>query len=137
MITTAALCLAMNIYHEARGEPLAGQLAVGYSVMNRVADERYPNTICEVVHQARYNAWDMNNPIKHKCQYSWFCDGLPDTPNDSRAMLESIVLSKKIINGTATDISEGATHYHAHYVDPYWAVHMEPVLEVGDHLFYR
>ena len=137
MITTAALCLAMNIYHEARGEPLAGQLAVGYSVMNRVADERYPNTICEVVHQARYNAWDMNNPIKHKCQYSWFCDGLADTPSDSRAMLESIVLSKKIINGTATDISEGATHYHAHYVDPYWAVHMKPVLEVGDHLFYR
>ena len=128
MITTAALCLAMNIYHEARGEPLAGQLAVGYSVMNRVADERYPNTICEVVHQARYN---------HKCQYSWFCDGLPDTPSDSRAMLESIVLSKKIINGTATDISEGATHYHAHYVNPYWAVHMQPVLEVGDHLFYR
>ena len=70
MISAAVMCLAMNIYHEARSEPLAGQLAVGYSTMNRVSDERYPDTVCEVVYQAKYHAWDDKNPIRHMCQYS-------------------------------------------------------------------
>ena len=137
MITFTVLCLAMNIYHEARGENLAGQLAVGFSTLNRVADERYPDTVCEVVHQAKYSSWDPVNPILHQCQYSWFCDGLSDTPHDERALLESTILAQNILAGLVTDISEGATHYHATYVHPYWADTMEVVLRVDDHIFYR
>ena len=44
-------CLAMNIYHEARNESLAGKVAVVLVTMNRVADDRFPNTICDVVHE--------------------------------------------------------------------------------------
>ena len=46
-----AVCLAKNMYYEARNQGLAGQLAVSLVVMNRVKDDRYPNTICEVVEQ--------------------------------------------------------------------------------------
>ena len=46
-----ATCLAKNMYYEARSQGLAGQLAVSLVVLNRVKDNRYPNTICEVVHQ--------------------------------------------------------------------------------------
>ena len=137
MISAAVMCLALNIYHEARSEPLAGQLAVGFSTMNRVADERYPDTVCKVVHQAKYNAWDMENPIRHRCQYSWFCDGLSDKPQDGKAMLESVILAQHIIAGTVTDISESATHYHAKYVNPYWASDMEVVLTIDQHIFYK
>jgi len=137
MISAAVLCLAMNIYHEARGEPLAGQLAVGFSVMNRVADDRYPDTVCGVVHQAKYHGWDMENPIRNKCQYSWFCDGKSDNPQDGKLMLESTILAQNIIHGKVTDISEGATHYHATYVHPYWADDLTKVLNVGSHVFYR
>jgi len=137
MISAAVLCLAMNIYHEARGEPLAGQLAVGFSVMNRVADERYPDTVCDVVHQAKYNGWDMENPIRNRCQYSWFCDGKSDNPQDGKLMLESTILAQNIIHGRVTDVSEGATHYHANYVHPYWADELTTVLSVGSHIFYR
>ena len=42
-------CMAMNIYFEARAEPLAGQYAVADVVLNRVQDTRYPDTICEVI----------------------------------------------------------------------------------------
>jgi len=137
MITAAALCLAMNIYHEARGEPLAGQLAVGLSTMNRVADKRYPDTVCGVVHQAKYHGWDMVNPIRNRCQYSWFCDGLSDNPQDGKAMLESTILAQNIIAGRIPDLTEGATHYHATYVHPYWADEMTTVIQIGDHIFYR
>jgi N-acetylmuramoyl-L-alanine amidase len=137
MISAAVLCLAMNLYHEARGESLAGQLAVGFSTMNRVADKRYPDTVCGVVKQAKYHGWDLDNPIRNRCQYSWFCDGKSDNPQDGKAMLEAAILAQNIIAGTITDISAGATHYHATYVAPYWADDMTVVLEIDQHIFYR
>ena len=48
---TEATCLAKNMYFEARNQGLAGQLAVSLVVMNRVKDERFPNTICGVIEQ--------------------------------------------------------------------------------------
>tara|TARA_R110000751_G_scaffold64619_1_gene132678 strand:- start:222 stop:605 length:384 start_codon:yes stop_codon:yes gene_type:complete len=127
----------MNLYHETRGETLAGNIAVGYVTMNRVADPRYPDTVCGVVHQAKYHGWDLVNPIKNRCQFSWYCDGLSDNPQDGKAMLESVLIAQHIIAGTVTDISEGATHYHAKYVNPYWSGDMTVVLEVGQHIFYK
>ena len=137
MISAAVMCLAMNLYHETRGETLAGNIAVGYVTMNRVADPRYPDTICGVVHQAKYHGWDLVNPIKNRCQFSWYCDGLSDNPQDGKAMLESVILAQHVIAGTVTDISQGATHYHAKYVNPYWADDMTVVLEIDQHIFYR
>ena len=49
---TEATCLAKNMYFEARNQGLAGQLAVSLVVMNRVKDERFPNTICGVIEQS-------------------------------------------------------------------------------------
>ena len=44
-------CLALNIYHEARGEPELGKFAVANVTMNRVNDARFPKTVCDVVRQ--------------------------------------------------------------------------------------
>tara|TARA_R110002073_G_scaffold3244_1_gene21912 strand:- start:1653 stop:2063 length:411 start_codon:yes stop_codon:yes gene_type:complete len=134
---SAVMCLALNLYFEARDQPVVGQLAVGFSTMNRVADERYPDTVCGVVKQAKYNSWDSDHPIRHMCQYSWFCDGLSDLPTDDKAMLEATILAANIFYGRVTDISAGSTHYHATYVQPYWADHMTVVFMIDDHIFYR
>jgi spore germination cell wall hydrolase CwlJ-like protein len=134
---SAVMCLALNLYFEARDQPVVGQLAVGFSTMNRVADERYPDSVCGVVKQAKYNSWDSDHPIRHMCQYSWFCDGLSDLPTDDKAMLEATILAANIFYGRVTDISAGATHYHATYVQPYWADHMTVVFTIDDHIFYR
>ena len=136
MIASIA-CLALNLYFEARSESLAGQIAVGFTTMNRVADERYPDTVCGVVKQAKYHGWDLENPIRHQCQYSWFCDGMSDLPTDDKAMLEATILAQNIYYGRITDISSGATHYHASYVHPYWADEMTTVLTIDQHIFYR
>ena len=137
MITAAVLCMALNIYHEARGEPLAGQIGVAHSVLNRMADSRYPDTACEVIKQAKYHGWDMINPIRYKCQYSWFCDGLSDKPQDGKAMLEATILARHVLAGKSIDITEGATHYHADYVHPYWADEMTTTIKLGSHIYYR
>ena len=51
MLSAALLCLSMNVFHEAKNQSVEGQIAVAEVVMNRVADTRYPNTVCEVVYQ--------------------------------------------------------------------------------------
>lgn len=134
MITAATLCLAMNIYHEARGEPLAGQLAVGLVTMNRVESPRFPDDICSVVKQGRY--W-QGNPVRNKCAFSWWCDGKSDTPQDDDAWAESVHLAWRIQQDTVTDFTDGATHYHATYVNPYWADEHNYITQIGQHLFYR
>lgn len=47
----ALRCLATTIFHESRGEPLAGQLAVANVVINRVKSGRFASDICGVVKQ--------------------------------------------------------------------------------------
>ena len=138
MITASVLCLAMNIYHEARGEPLAGQLAVVSVTLNRVRSPKYPNTICGVVKQANYHQWDQKNPIRHRCSFSWFCDGKSDVPTNDRQMLESVLLAKHAVAGSLVDITEGATHYfNPDKANPYWANPEDFLVKIGSHAFYK
>ena len=81
LLETAFICLALNTYHEAKNQSLVGQIATAQVVMNRVADDRYPNTVCEVVkqgHTSFLKKFNKNNAIRHRCQFSWYCDGKSD-----------------------------------------------------------
>ena len=77
ILETAFMCMALNIYHEAKNQSMLGQVAVGQVVMNRVEDSRFPDNVCDVVTQAvTYKGTDK--PVLHKCQFSWYCDGHKD-----------------------------------------------------------
>lgn len=135
-------CLHDNIYHEARNQPIAGQLAVMYVTLNRVADPRFPNTICEVVYQGAHKpSWKNPKklvPIKHQCHFSWYCDGKSDQINNYKTYQEIVDLVKEALMGLhSVDITEGATHYHADYVHPAWAKTKKKTVEIEDHIFYR
>lgn len=136
-------CLALNIYHEARADNIAGRYAVADVVLNRVHDDRWPSTICDVVKQGPISEWWLKEkgkkvPIRHKCQFSWYCDGKDDTPHDKVAWRDSQEIAYKLYHlGVFRGISEGATHYHATYVDPNWNKRMQNVGRIGAHLFFR
>ena len=49
MIAESLICLALNVYHEAKNQSFIGQVAVAKVVMNRVKDSRYTNKVCDVV----------------------------------------------------------------------------------------
>ena len=138
MIAEALMCMALNIYHEARNQSMVGQVAVGEVVMNRVEDSRFPDTVCEVVKQA-VTYKNTDKPVIHKCQFSWYCDGKSDEPNfDSDAWWRAkeyayIVMSGKIM----VDVTQGATHYHATYVRPSWAKTKTRTTRIDKHIFYR
>jgi len=136
-------CLYQNIYHEARNQPRAGQLAVMYVTLNRVTDHRYPNTICEVVmqgpHQPSWKSIKKLVPVKHQCQFSWYCDGKSDTLINSASFGAIKMLVGDVLLGKTQmiDITDGATHYHATYVSPSWARTITKTVAIEDHIFYR
>ena len=92
MLELALMCLSLNIYYEARNQPLRGQMAVAEVVLNRVEDKNFPDTICEVVMEGPTYSWKPDFPVRHKCQFSWYCDGKSDTPLEFEACNMSVMV---------------------------------------------
>ena len=136
MLTELA-CMATAIYFEARGEPMVGQVAVAQVIMSRVYDERYPDTVCDVVKQGYYYSWDKTIPIRDKCQFSFCCDGKPETIKDEDAYFWATEVAQAVMVGTLYDTTQGATHYHAYYVQPSWSKKFTRTVRINDHIFYR
>ncbi len=124
-------CLAQNIYFEARGESIHGQLAVALVTMNRVRSPRYPNDVCRVVWQRR--------------QFSWTHDGKSDRPRDKAAWRQALQIADFVYNKytklpekvrRAVDITNGALYYYApKLAQPYWARHKQVTARIGGHVF--
>lgn len=152
MLSAALLCLSMNVFHEAKNQSVEGQIAVAEVVMNRVADTRYPNTVCEVVYQGpTRESWKTKKqkdlpkykriyyPIRDRCQFSWYCDGkTDDIPKyDHNAWQIATWVANGVLHGKLKPITKGATHYHADYVYPAWRKTKTKTIEIEDHIFYR
>lgn len=119
-------CMAENLYHEARGEPLPGQIAVSHVVMNRVESGRFPSTPCGVVLQ-------RNN---RGCQFSWVCTGTKGITN--RVIYDKLFdLCAKVYYQQLADNTHGALFYHANYVKPRWSSKMTRTKVIRTHLFYK
>jgi spore germination cell wall hydrolase CwlJ-like protein len=124
--TSEFYCMAQNIYFEAGNQSRKGKLAVGQVVMNRVRSGRFPDTVCEVV--------------KQRMQFSWYWDGKHDVPNKtSKTWKDSVEVAKEVLYGDVVqrdDRLNGALHYHADYVNPYWANQKVMIAKIDDHIFY-
>jgi N-acetylmuramoyl-L-alanine amidase len=119
-------CLAEAIYWEARGEGEDGMLAVSSVVLNRVEDERFPNTVCEVIREGGEDP---------PCQFSWWCDGKSDYPTDRAQWGEIIELANTFLATRPKDTTEGALFYHAASIKTPWR--RELTAQIGNHIFYR
>jgi len=130
MIETVLLCMSLNLYFEARGEEVQGQIAVAEVTLNRVASPAFPDDICGVVLQENENG----------CAYSWWCDGLSDKMSEGNSMKRAKAIAElMILEGEYISVvGKEATHYHATTIDPpYWAKEMEETARVGNHVFYK
>jgi spore germination cell wall hydrolase CwlJ-like protein len=135
MLSAALLCLATAVYFEARGEPTVGQVAVAAVVMNRVEDRRFPNDVCSVVKQGPL--YRSGAPVRHKCQFSFYCDGKSDIMRDKAAKLRATRIAELVLSRTIMDPTEGSTFYHADYVLPSWASTKSRVVQINKHVFYK
>tara|TARA_R100001594_G_scaffold95182_1_gene129501 strand:- start:351 stop:746 length:396 start_codon:yes stop_codon:yes gene_type:complete len=129
MLKTALMCLALNIYFEARNESIAGQIAVAEVTLNRVASKNYPNNVCGVVYQKG----------KKSCAFSWTCDDISDTPYEKKAFNKSIDLAKHVLvyQDYISVVGEKALFYHNKSVKPYWLKDVKKINTIGNHIFYE
>jgi len=147
-------CMARNIYFEANNQSRAGQIAVARVVMNRVQDTRFPNTVCGVIHEGPIReSWKTRRdpdlpeneriyyPKRNMCQFSWYCDGKADdiksTENNHAWRTAQDIAFNIMVFNKYNGLVEGATHYHADYVDPDWNKTITLVTKIDDHIFYR
>lgn len=128
--------LARTIYGEARGEGLAGMVAVAWSIRNRVDDgkdkswwgEGYAG-VCQKPYQ--FSCWNKNNP-----NYP-FLSGEREIP--FRELAQSRIAADQVIDGKVTDPTDGATHYYATSMSPApkWVVGATQTLKLGHHIFFK
>jgi spore germination cell wall hydrolase CwlJ-like protein len=160
------ICLAENIYFEARAEGVEGKAAVANVTRNRVKSEQFPNTYCDIVYQGPVReSWKTRQhkdladservyyPIKHRCQFSWYCDGKKDIiwanyektgqtiKLNAQAWRQSVEIAIWTLgygSYTVNDNTGGATYYYAHnLVYPHWADDFAVTEIIGNHTFMR
>jgi N-acetylmuramoyl-L-alanine amidase len=119
--------LALNMFYEAGGEKnatIAMQL-VGEVTLNRVENDRYPDSICDVIYQNRQFSWTSTNKRRR-------------IPSDSENWNAARQLASQLIDGDFVERSDGATHFiNPKRASPDWTRRMKKVKTYGNHTFYR
>ena len=117
-------CIAVAVFHEARGESAEGQLAVARVIMNRAASGLYPADWCSVVKQP----W----------QFSFVRSGLfPYTDENSSAWHRAVGITQLATSGAVPTLTTDVLWYHANYVAPSWGRRLNRAATIGAHIFYR
>ena len=121
-------CMAENAYYEAADQGDLGIIAVNNVVINRIHSGRFARTPCSVIRQRTQTV----------CQFSWQCE--PRRPiRDRRIFRRTIKLAENVYLGNVSDVTRGATYYHANYVKPQWSYDrsLKRTRQIGMHIFYK
>ena len=119
-------CIAVAVYHEARGESLEGQLAVARVIMNRAASGKYPSSWCGTVKQP----WQFSfvNPRTGV---------MPGVDEASASWRKAVGVTRLAVANAVPTLSTDVLWYHADYVAPSWGRRLTRVNKIGTHIFYR
>ena len=118
--------LALNMYHEARGEGSDAMQMVGEVTLNRVEHPRYPDDICSVVYQRK--------------QFSWTHIRKDHTPHEKEVWETALELAENLVAGEIELFDNGATHFlnpNAVRRIPSWTRKFKQVGQIGNHVFYE
>lgn len=121
-------CLALAVYHESRNQPILGQMATATVVLNRAKSAGFPDRICGVI---------KDGGVTAPCQFSWYCDGKPDTPYEVGPWRTAKAVAEFVLDHREVDMLNGADHFHDTSIDPpSWAAQMSRVARIGDTIYY-
>jgi spore germination cell wall hydrolase CwlJ-like protein len=132
LLTTAAMCLALNIYHESRGESMTGQHAVAQVTFNRAG--RDPNKVCGEVFKPKQFSWANTLTSTKGAERARRAQKF--IPKDEKAWEMAKQIANVTIKGYVQDFTKGAIAYHTKAVRPYWRKEFKLVAVIGQHKFY-
>lgn len=132
-------CMAKNIYYEARGESVRGQIAVARVVMNRVRHHAFANTPCKVINQANNITVTTGESITKKvrvCQFSWVCESKTHLNKNSQAYQKALQIATEVLayDAHANLLPKNTLFFHSVRVNPNWGY--RKVAVIGNHIFY-
>jgi N-acetylmuramoyl-L-alanine amidase len=131
IVATAPACLALNVFHEARSEPIMGQYAVALVTMNRAKKDG--ERVCAEVFKPKQFSWANNAVMRVKG--GWF---IPPhlQPREDYAWWVANRVAITTLSGMMADVTRGATHYHTLAVRPAWRLALDVIRDIGAHRFY-
>ena len=124
--------MARTLWAEARGQSDKEMTAVANVIINRLLDGRWGSTVTDVIMFPWAFSCHYVKDKNHKMMRAL------DRSNFQFVRAENIsreVLSGRL-SGNLEDVANGATHYHAHYVNPRWASKKNVVAKFSGHVFY-
>jgi len=128
-------CLAKGIYYEAGSESVRGKEAVGFVILNRTTNKKYPSSICKVIKQ------QTMKDGKKFCQFSWYCSGGDKKLNaqiSNENYAESLRIAESILNKKIDNWIPQAVSFHLSGVNAGWTKRgLQEVAHIGRHVFYR
>jgi spore germination cell wall hydrolase CwlJ-like protein len=127
-------CLARNVFYEANGEPMEGQMAVAQVTVNRARSGLFPQDLCAVVAQVTYA--DDKTKV---CQFSWMCDSKFDKTKTISSDNPSYIAARRVyLEHQRVDSLDNHVYFFHRYdvkIDPNWPHHV--VDRIGNHVFYK
>ncbi|XP_078334192.1 spore cortex-lytic enzyme-like isoform X2 [Crassostrea virginica] len=103
--------VARVVFGEARGEPMEGQLAVAYTIVNRVNHQGYPNTLKQVVFQKTGGDIYQYNTLSEFAHEKAWIDARIDNTTEYR---NAVKASGDALCGNIADPTGCATDYCAY-----------------------
>ena len=127
--TSAVLWLALAVFNEARSEPLAGQVAVAETILNRTVSECYPSTVRSVVLQTNQFSWVQRGGYLKKASAEHI------DPKSWR-IAEKVALTTylRFLLNDSKPLSK-YTHFHTRNIRPAWVSKGTSVRRIGNHVF--
>ena len=128
--------LARTLWGEARGENLAGQIAVAWTIRNRVNDGKTKSWWGEgyagvCLAKWQFSCWNKNDP-----NYIYLSGA---KPIPFREFAQAQIAADQVMAGKVPDPTGGATHYYSTAMKkaPDWAAKATQTLKLGGHVFFK
>ncbi len=131
--------VARTIFGEARGEyyrpdgGISALISVANVMRNRLeGSKRFGKTYQEVCRKPyQFSCWNPRDPNAHLVARI--------QKGEDRLFDICLKVAENVIHGAWPDITSGANHYHASWMNTYpaWAMGVVPSYRCGQHIFYK
>lgn len=127
LITSALMCLYLNTYFEAKGEPIEGQKLVAATLWTRSGKDE--NEVCEELRKKNQFSWVKDKTIQGKKGWKLRKEFVPDF--SSRAWAQAVLSSREAMRK-----SPAVYYFHRKGLSLVWTKELRVAKVVGNHVFY-
>jgi N-acetylmuramoyl-L-alanine amidase len=126
VIGAALLCLALNVFYEARGTTVIDREAVAAVALNRAEKEH--RSVCKVIEEPRQFSWTAHHSLT-----------VPKIKNplEKKAWSTAITTARRVMySRRSRRVFANVMYYHTRYVHPRWSNHYRVAFATNAHIYY-